>query len=120
MKKFDIVDIVLGFFIILGVIMTAFNFFANRGPSSEIVDSSVTEITPSQPPQRHFGQPITDDRPIIKLSEARPIVRRYVEDINDSAKAHGLGGLNEKQKSEMVESIIDGMKARGTYEFVDQ
>jgi hypothetical protein len=58
-RKFDVVDVVLGFFIVLGAVMTALNFFATRGPSSEIVDSSIQEITPAPPPvQRHFGQPI--------------------------------------------------------------
>jgi hypothetical protein len=55
-KLIDAIGIVL---IIVGIMMTAINFFAMRGPSSEIVDSEVHEITPAPPSApKQFGQPI--------------------------------------------------------------
>ena len=56
MKLIDAIGIGL---IVVGITMTAMSFFHARGPSSEIVDSEIHEITPSPPPaHKQFGQPI--------------------------------------------------------------
>jgi hypothetical protein len=56
MKFIDIIGIVL---IIVGIMMTAVNFFAVRGgPSSEVIGSSIQEIKPEPPVHKHLGQPI--------------------------------------------------------------
>jgi hypothetical protein len=57
MKLIDAIGLGL---IIVGIAMTAMTFFASRSDqSSEVVDSSIQEITPAPPPiHRRFGQPI--------------------------------------------------------------
>jgi len=120
MRKYDIVDRILWSLIVIGLTMTAVNFFAARGPSSEVISSSIQEIKPAPPPARHFGQPILDDRPQIKLSEARTNVRKFVEEIDADAQARGLEALSEEDKNEMVEALLRNMKAQGSYNFVDQ
>jgi hypothetical protein len=51
MKLIDVIGIVL---VIVGIMMTAVNFFASRHRGSDVVDFSIYEIKPPSPP----GQPI--------------------------------------------------------------
>ncbi len=115
--KLTVVDAVLGFFILLGVIMTAINFFATRGPTSEIVDSEIREIAPPPPPvHKKFGQPIADKKPQIKMSEARAIVRQYVEEMSELPNS---GVITKEKQDKLVEDILANMEKQGIYDFVD-
>ena len=64
MKLIDAIGLGL---IIVGIVMTAVNFFASRGPNSDVISSTIEEIAPAPPPvRRQYG------RPIALLSTAPP------------------------------------------------
>jgi len=55
----------------------------------------------------------------VKLSEARPAVKHYVEQMSLAAKK-GFGiELSKEQQNKMVNDILSRMEAQDTYDFVD-
>jgi hypothetical protein len=55
----------------------------------------------------------------VKLSEAKPLVKQYVESISKAAKEHTGIEFSEEQKTEMVNTILSKMEVQGTYAFID-
>jgi hypothetical protein len=58
-------------------------------------------------------------RPEIKWSEAKPIIKEYVEKMSAASKAGTGVELTDDQKSQLVESIAKDMEAQHIYGFVD-
>jgi hypothetical protein len=67
----------------------------------------------------HIQATVSAGKPQIKLSELRPALRLYVEDVSHSAREHGMEELSQEQKNKLIETIIADMEAQGTYEFVE-
>jgi hypothetical protein len=59
------------------------------------------------------------EKPQIKLSEVRPLIRHYVDDMAKDAEKSGIEVISEENRAKMVEIIISEMKAQGTYDFVE-
>jgi hypothetical protein len=58
-------------------------------------------------------------KPEVKISEAKPLIMKYVDEMSQAAK-NDLGiKLSEAQKVEMVDAILSNMRARESYDFVD-
>jgi hypothetical protein len=55
----------------------------------------------------------------VKLSELRPVVERYVEQLSQAYKTHTGVGFSSEVKKQMVEDTIANMQARGFYTYVD-
>ncbi len=55
----------------------------------------------------------------VKISELRPVVRKYVDHLSQEYKTHTGIEFSQEEQGQMVEEIIDKMKARGFYAYVD-
>jgi hypothetical protein len=58
-------------------------------------------------------------KPEIKWSEAKPIIREYVEKMAADAKRNTGAELTDEQKAQIVDSIVKNMEAQHIYAFVD-
>jgi hypothetical protein len=59
------------------------------------------------------------DKPLVKRSEARPMILKYIEKMSQDAKEHTGVELSQKQKNDLVNDILSKMEAQGTYAFID-
>jgi len=55
----------------------------------------------------------------VKWSEAKPIIRDYVEKMAAASKATTGAELSDEQKAQLVDSIVRNMEAQHIYAFVD-
>jgi hypothetical protein len=58
-------------------------------------------------------------KPEIKISEAKPIIREYVEKMAADARKNSGVEFTAEQKAQLVDSIIANMKGQHIYAFVD-
>jgi hypothetical protein len=72
-------------------------------------------------PVTAFGRAVAQEaaKRVIKWSEAKPIIREYVEKMAADSKASSGVELTDQQKTELVDSIVRNMEAQHIYAFVD-
>jgi hypothetical protein len=58
-------------------------------------------------------------KPELKRSEVWKAAERYVKDVSKHAKESMGIELSEEQKQVMIDDIISGIRAQGTYAFID-
>jgi hypothetical protein len=80
-------------------------------------DASVNSKSPVHACRCSVGS--AADKPQVKISEARPLIGRYVDKMAQDSKELLRIELSEAQKKEMVEAILSKMETQGTYDFVD-
>ncbi len=59
------------------------------------------------------------DKPQVKRSEVKPLVRQFVEKMSQDAMKYNGVGFTEEQKIKMVNDMLFKMETQGPYEFVD-
>jgi hypothetical protein len=60
-----------------------------------------------------------ENKPAIKWSEAKPIIREYVERMSQASKNAGGAEFTFQQKSELVDTNMAKMEAQHVYHFFD-
>jgi hypothetical protein len=58
-------------------------------------------------------------KPEVKISEAKPVIVKYVEQMSQAAKKDLGVELSAEQQIEMVDASLSNMKPQGSYAFVD-
>jgi hypothetical protein len=61
----------------------------------------------------------TYSRPEVKISELRPVVKRYIERLSQAYEKHTGVGFSEQEKKVMVEETISKLEAQRFYAYVD-
>jgi hypothetical protein len=61
----------------------------------------------------------TSGKAVVKISELRPIVKQYVDDLSEEFKKHTGVEFSPEKKSWMVEDTISKMEAQGFYAYID-
>lgn len=61
----------------------------------------------------------TSGKPEVKISELRPVVKRYVDHLSEAYEKHTGIGFTQEEKKEMIEETIANMKAQGYYAYID-
>jgi hypothetical protein len=61
----------------------------------------------------------TSGRPELKRTEVWKAAERYVKDVSTHAKESMGVELSDEQKQHMIDNIISGIYAQGTYAVVD-
>jgi hypothetical protein len=70
-------------------------------------------------PQEDGRSPRGRDLPQIKWSEAKPIIKEYVEKLSAASKQSVGVEFTNEQKDQLVSSIMANMQAEHIYTFVD-
>jgi hypothetical protein len=58
-------------------------------------------------------------KPEVKWSEAKPIIREYLEKMAADSKASTGVELTDEQKTQLFDSIVRNMEAQHIYAFID-